>query len=180
MAAHPRRSQQPGHYHHTKVVRNSGGLSCGTSWLLGCFATGDGCSRIHQVHNTHISLNFIVSHLQNKGGTTQKTLNSTIGVRSGSFTYEVSKTAVHLELVNDYSTDGFLAAYKRFISRRGRPYRLYSDCGTNFIGAAKELRTLFRQAQLENSTMYNSIVNEGTQWIFHLLHHTCETNGKPW
>ena len=77
-----------------------------------------------------------------------------------------STSAVHLELVSDYSTDGFLAAYKRFISRRGRPYRLYSDCGTNFIGADKELRTLFRQAQLENSTMYNSIVNEGTQWIF--------------
>ena len=62
--------------------------------------------------------------------------------------------------------DGFLAAYKRFISRKGRTYRLYSDYGTNFIGAYKELRTLFRQAQLQNSTMYNSIVNEGTQWIF--------------
>ena len=77
-----------------------------------------------------------------------------------------STSAVHLEMVSDYSSDGFLAAYKRFISRQARPYRFYSDCGTNFIEADKELRTLFRQAQLENSTMYKSIVNEGTQWIF--------------
>lgn len=28
-------------------------------------------------------------------------------------------SAVHLELATDYSTQGFLAAYRRFISRRG-------------------------------------------------------------
>ena len=75
-------------------------------------------------------------------------------------------SAVHLELVSDYSTDGFLAVFRRFISRRGRPSHLYSDCGTNFIGADKELRSLFRQAHQENSSLYNSVVNDGTQWIF--------------
>ena len=77
-----------------------------------------------------------------------------------------STSAVHLELVSDYSSDGFIAAHKRFTSWRGIPSHLYSDCGTNFIGADKELKTLFKQSQLENSTLYNSLTNDGTQWVF--------------
>lgn len=47
----------------------------------------------------------------------------------------LSTSAVHLELVTDYSTDAFLAAYKRFVGRRGICATLLSDCGTNFKGA---------------------------------------------
>ncbi|XP_076684107.1 uncharacterized protein LOC143377074 [Andrena cerasifolii] len=51
----------------------------------------------------------------------------------------LSTRAVHLELVSDYTTATFLAAFQRFVSRRGRPQRVYSDNGTNFSGAAREL-----------------------------------------
>lgn len=44
-------------------------------------------------------------------------------------------SAVHLELATDYSTQGFLAAYRQFISRRGRCNNITSDCGMNFVGA---------------------------------------------
>lgn len=47
--------------------------------------------------------------------------------------------AVHLELVSGLSTSLFLAALTRFISRRGICTDLYTDCGTNFIGAKRYL-----------------------------------------
>jgi len=50
--------------------------------------------------------------------------------------------AFHLELVSSLSTDAFLAAFKRFVSRRGLPSHIHSDCGTNFVGASRELKSL--------------------------------------
>ncbi|UYV72544.1 hypothetical protein LAZ67_9003635 [Cordylochernes scorpioides] len=42
---------------------------------------------------------------------------------------------VHLELVISLSTEDFLMALERFIKRRGRPSTIFSDNGTNFVGA---------------------------------------------
>lgn len=50
--------------------------------------------------------------------------------------------ATHLEIVTDLTTDAFLAAFDRFTARRGLPDEIYSDCGTNFVGASKQLRLL--------------------------------------
>ena len=44
-------------------------------------------------------------------------------------------TPGHLELVSDLSTAAFIAALTRFISRRGLNADVYSDEGTNFVGA---------------------------------------------
>ncbi|XP_060531495.1 uncharacterized protein LOC132705081 [Cylas formicarius] len=57
-----------------------------------------------------------------------------------------STKAVHLELVSDLSTSAFLAAFKRFVSRRGRCDNIHSDNGTNFSGASKELNRLAETA----------------------------------
>ncbi|XP_063915021.1 uncharacterized protein LOC135131281 [Zophobas morio] len=51
----------------------------------------------------------------------------------------MSVKAVHLELVSDLTSDAFIGAFRRFIARRGRCTDLYSDCGTNFVGANKVL-----------------------------------------
>jgi hypothetical protein len=50
--------------------------------------------------------------------------------------------AVHLELSSSLSAAGFVQVLRRFISRRGRPSRIFSDNGTNFRGVAKCLENL--------------------------------------
>lgn len=61
--------------------------------------------------------------------------------------------AMHLELVGSLSTDGFLGALHRFVSRRGNVVEMRSDNGTNFVGAERqltELRNLLASQTLEN------------------------------
>ena len=47
--------------------------------------------------------------------------------------------AIHIEVVHDLTTDSFINAYRRFISRRGPIRQLRCDRGTNFVGAKNEL-----------------------------------------
>ena len=56
----------------------------------------------------------------------------------------LSVKAVHLELVSNLTTKAFIAALRRFIARRGRQPTIWSDHGTNFFGAAREIKELFR------------------------------------
>jgi hypothetical protein len=48
--------------------------------------------------------------------------------------------AVHLEVVTDLTTNAFIASLTRFVSRRGLCSHIFSDCGTNFVGADSALR----------------------------------------
>ena len=65
--------------------------------------------------------------------------------------------AVHLELVSDITTDAFIACLRRFISRRGIPSMIWSDHGTNFVGAVREIKDLYQF--LCDSSTQDSIVN---------------------
>ncbi|XP_061705654.1 uncharacterized protein LOC133516653 [Cydia pomonella] len=75
--------------------------------------------------------------------------------------------AVHIEVVSDLTSRGFLEAFKRFVARRGHCANLYSDNGTNFIGASKELKELFDAGK---STMTKEVADSlavrGTNWHF--------------
>ncbi|XP_036327168.1 uncharacterized protein LOC118739768 [Rhagoletis pomonella] len=48
---------------------------------------------------------------------------------------------MHLEAITGMTTVHFLWALQRFIGRRGLCRVIYSDCGTNFIGAYAVLKT---------------------------------------
>lgn len=76
-----------------------------------------------------------------------------------------SSRAVHLEVVSDYSAEAFLAAFRRFVLRRGR-CAVYSDCGTNFVGADRQLRDLFKAAGREVHTIVGRLADEGVRWSF--------------
>lgn len=51
--------------------------------------------------------------------------------------------AVYLDLLYQMDTDSFLMALRRFISRRGKPFEIISDQGTNFRGGRKALQEDF-------------------------------------
>lgn len=63
---------------------------------------------------------------------------------------------IHLEIVSDLSSDGFLAALRRFIARRGLPEHVYSDNGINFVGANNQLKEVYA---LLNSEEHRGRVN---------------------
>ncbi|XP_050563300.1 uncharacterized protein LOC126912915 [Spodoptera frugiperda] len=74
--------------------------------------------------------------------------------------------AVHIEAVSDLTTEGFLAAFKRFISRRGQCRHIWSDNGTNFVGAAKELQILFNQESSMFKDIAAALATSQTEWHF--------------
>lgn len=80
----------------------------------------------------------------------------------------MSIKAVHLEVVSDLSTEGFLAVLRRFIARRGRPEHIYSDNDTNFVGAnnhLKELYALFNSKNHQNRVS-NFTIEHHITWHF--------------
>lgn len=75
--------------------------------------------------------------------------------------------AIHLELVSDLSSDTFLAALKRFVGRRGLCVDIFSDCGTNFVGANRQLKInqkWYRTFIEEKAIPY--LVEKRIQWHF--------------
>jgi len=70
-----------------------------------------------------------------------------------------STRAVHLEVVKGLDSAAFVAALRRFMTRRGRCVKIYSDNGTNFIGAQKELNTSINQS-------IPMLAKEGIEWRF--------------
>lgn len=74
--------------------------------------------------------------------------------------------AVHLEATSDLSTASFLAAFRRFVSRRGRCARLTSDNGTNFRGAERELREILDAASDFYRECRSRLAADGTEWTF--------------
>ncbi|XP_008182965.1 uncharacterized protein LOC103309405 [Acyrthosiphon pisum] len=70
-----------------------------------------------------------------------------------------STRAIHLEVVENLSSGAFVAALRRFMAQRGRCVKIYSDNGTNFVGAQKELNIPIHQS-------IPVIAKEGVEWHF--------------
>lgn len=76
----------------------------------------------------------------------------------------MNSRAVHLELATSLESDCFINVLRRFINRRGPPKCIYSDKGSNFVGADGELRaaiTNWNQKQI-----HDELLQKGCQWIF--------------
>ncbi|XP_029053834.1 uncharacterized protein LOC114881264 [Osmia bicornis bicornis] len=77
-----------------------------------------------------------------------------------------STKAVHLELAGNMTSDAFLNCLQRFIARRGKCAKLYSDNGSNFVGARNELNEL--KELLSNQTHHDRVADflagDSIQW----------------
>lgn len=67
--------------------------------------------------------------------------------------------AIHIEAVEDLTSSAFIAALRRFISRRGKPNTIWSDNGTHFVGANRELAAYV-------SNLDQRLASEGIIWRF--------------
>lgn len=81
----------------------------------------------------------------------------------------MSVKAIHLELVSDLSTESFLAAFRRFISRRGICTDVFSDNGTNFVGCNNQLKELFEflRTQSVQDILQDKTLQQNITWHFH-------------
>ena len=71
--------------------------------------------------------------------------------------------AVHLELLTDQTTEGFTKCLKRFIARRGRPTKIYSDNGKSFVAASKWLKRIMKDEKTQDYLAHHNIL-----WQFNL------------
>ena len=73
---------------------------------------------------------------------------------------------VHLELVTRYSSQDFIAAFRRLTSTKGQCSELLSDQGTTFVGANKILREMYEASSEYMHELLGSLASEGTIWKF--------------
>ncbi|XP_058476292.1 uncharacterized protein LOC131448154 [Solea solea] len=82
----------------------------------------------------------------------------------------MASRALHADIVEDLSTDGFLKAYQRFTALRGHPRKLWSDQGTNFVGAKPALKELYEFLNnIDKDQVQKKATAAGTDWswVFH-------------
>ncbi|XP_062710629.1 uncharacterized protein LOC134288772 [Aedes albopictus] len=67
--------------------------------------------------------------------------------------------AVHVEVAHNLTTDSCIKCIRRFVCRRGAPAEIYSDNGTNFLGAARLLKEQVEQLAV-------TFTGTATMWVF--------------
>jgi len=61
----------------------------------------------------------------------------------------MASRAVHIEVLDDMTTDAFINGLRCFVAIRGPVRTLYCDQGTNFVGASHELKSALKEIQDE-------------------------------
>ena len=72
--------------------------------------------------------------------------------------------AVHLELLQDMTTEEFLMGFKRFISQRGNPNEIVSDNARQFKAASEVLKQIWKTTNSDIVQSY--IATLGINWKF--------------
>ena len=71
---------------------------------------------------------------------------------------------MYLDATPSLETDDFIMILRQFISRRGPPKEIWSDRGTNFVGANRELRKSI--AHWNEEKIDRQLQQKGIKWVF--------------
>jgi len=75
-----------------------------------------------------------------------------------------SSRAVHADIVQNYTTEAFLQALRRFACIRGWPRNIHSDNGTQLVGAATDLKKAIQGLDWKELQLYGHASE--TTWTF--------------
>lgn len=82
----------------------------------------------------------------------------------------MASRAIHVELANTLTSENLLLAYQRFVSVRGHPQKIWSDPGTNFIGAKPVLEEMYTYLRQQNKdSLEDYAAKNGTYWTWKIL-----------
>ena len=76
----------------------------------------------------------------------------------------IATKAVHIEMADSLDTSSMIMSLRRFIGRRGKPRHIYSDNGTNFVGADRELGECVKN--WDHQQIADALLEFDTQWHF--------------
>ena len=76
--------------------------------------------------------------------------------------------AVHIETANSLTADSFINALRRFTARRRKLNCIFSDNGTNFVGAARIGPTAESLEELNKSRIDRYCCQQNIKWVFML------------
>ncbi|VVC31119.1 Ribonuclease H-like domain [Cinara cedri] len=90
----------------------------------------------------------------------------------------LSTRTVHLDVVEDMTSSAFLACLRRFMARRGHFSVIYSDNGTNFMGAQRELNAFIVKGGPEMAHISQKAPESLRRWKH--VQHMLQTFWRRW
>ena len=72
--------------------------------------------------------------------------------------------AIHIEVLPSLETDSFINGFIRFVARRGYPAKVWSDNGTNLVGAQNELGKSLKD--LDRTKLSGYARRRMVEWVF--------------
>lgn len=79
-----------------------------------------------------------------------------------------SSRAIHVEMVDDLSTDAFINGLRCFVALRGSVRQIKCDQGTNFVGAKNELSAALHEVDAER--LKNFLAEKQCDFVFNTPH----------
>ncbi|XP_062537864.1 uncharacterized protein LOC134206189 [Armigeres subalbatus] len=72
--------------------------------------------------------------------------------------------AIHLQIIHNMTTDSCILGLRNVMARRGVPAVIFSDRGTNFVGASRELENAMQN--LDQELLAEEFTTSHTSWSF--------------